>query len=180
MYIMDLLTPRMPELANPGVILARHVWNSKRKPIQQWIGTDREKFELWQGRQKAGDFDDCEYVVSFVGLKPGTRAQFVGVYHNASGNNPRRFMDVVQGGGLAAELCGVTPREVKQEQSCFYDLRRVQTNFTDLEGRVIIEWANPGKRASQTWAQSAHNNKEVVEILRRDLASTINFVKSPA
>lgn len=183
--ITDLLAGYSAEFAEAlergCVKIARHVWGRKRQTIKKWIGNDREKFELWQGRQKAGEFDNCKYVVSSIGLKPGTRAQFVGVYHNTSGDNPRWFMDVVKNGGLPVELHDITPRDLGQESSVFYDLKRVK-GFTNLEGRVIIKWESPGKNAStQAWVQCAYNNrKKVDEVLCKDLASTINFIKFPA
>lgn len=175
MYIMDLLTERMPELKTSNIMLVRHVWNGKRKSIQQWIGTDLIKFELWQGRQKEGVFDDSEYIVSFVGLQPGTRAQFVGVYHNTSSDNSRWFMDVVKNNNMAEQLHHATHRDLKIANSVFYNLKRVR-GFADLKGRVIIEWG----ASTRAWAQCGHKHqKKVVKILCEDLASTINYIKFP-
>ena len=178
MYIMDLLTVRNSDLAEAlaqaRVKVVRHVLGSDRKEIKEWIGIDPRRFDVWQGRQKDDEdvFHDCEFVVSCVGLHPGTRARFVGVYRNESGNSPRAFNDVKADNELAAALDGVTPPALRQPSHCFYDLRKVR-GFSDLERRVIIKWESPGKKASaQAWVQCAKTHrKKVDEILSEDIAA---------
>lgn len=176
MYIMDLLTAdnRCPELAGAlaakRVKITRHVLGSERQTIRDWIGHDLAKFNIWQGRQKdiKRVFHNCDFVVSCVGLHPGTQGLFVGVYRNKSGDDPRLWNEIVRGNGLAKELDSKTLAKFKRFPHCFYDLCR-EPGFADLERRVKIEWASPGKKASaQAWVQCAKTHRKRADKSLRD------------
>lgn len=104
-------------------------------------------FEAYQGFQSQARFDDCDFVISCIGLE-GTKARFVGVYRRIGRRN-----------GHEAPLPTGCPYVQWTRCDYFYEFR-CEPGFEDLENRVVIEWGK-GTRAWYQWL----SNKPVVELL---------------
>ncbi len=140
--ILDLLTMRGFD-PKCRAKLVRH--QDKRYNLEQvtrdgWL-------DLYQAHQAKDIFGKCDYIVTFSG-DGGTRAKLIGVYRVVSGRT-RTANDLPKG----------TPFEDwRGADGYFYELER-QPGFSDLEGRVVIEWGS----AALAWHQHIRN-KPVVEI----------------
>lgn len=140
--ILDLLTVRGFEPSCKSK-LVRH--QDKRYDIPSLI---REGwFDLYQSHQATDIFGKCEYIVSFIG-DGGTRAKFLGVYKVLNGR-PRTRADTPKKSPFA---------EWRKNQGYFYTLQH-QPKYSDLEGRVVIEWG----AGALAWHQHMRN-KAIIEI----------------
>jgi hypothetical protein len=104
--------------------------------------------EVYQAHQGKPIFHDCKCIVTFIG-DGGTRAKFLGVYHvlKERRSTPE---DVPDGCSLLAEW--------RKKPCVFYELEH-DPRYTDLEGRVVIEWGSGAK----AWHQHIRN-KPIIEI----------------
>ncbi len=80
---------------------------------------DRELFLKYQRHQRTANFDDVEYIVSFISLAEG-EALFVGVFKNN----------------------GRTDEPDDDPLTSYYDFEEV-TDFEVFKEKVVIEWSNP-------------------------------------
>lgn len=105
-------------------------------------------FDLYQSLQARSVFKNCHQIVSFIG--DGTnRAKFVGVYRIRQSANAK-----------ASHVPKNCPYpEWRDTSKYFYRLER-QSQFSDLEGRVVIEWGS----GALAWHQHL-KNKPIIEIL---------------
>ena len=102
--------------------------------------------DVYQAFQSRPVFDDCERIVSFIGME-GTKARLIGVYRVLAKRDGREVP--------APPGC---PPEVGQGRY-FYELQR-EAGYEDLENRVVIEWG----KGALAWVQQL-SNKEVIELL---------------
>lgn len=104
-------------------------------------------FDLYQSLQAKPVFKGCQQLVSFVGDGSG-RARFIGVYR------------VIKEGNASKAL---VPPDCPFQQWGFsskyhYELER-RSEFSDLEGRVIVDWGT----GALAWHQHL-KNKRVIEV----------------
>jgi hypothetical protein len=104
-------------------------------------------FDLYQSIQGRPVFDNCEYLVSFIGQK-GSRALFCGVYKV---NGCKSGKDAL----FPVEFLYPEWKKAK-----YYYLLEEMSGFDDLKDRVIIDWGG----SPRAWVQRLQH-KEVVEIL---------------
>lgn len=83
---------------------------------------DRDLFLKYQRHQRTANFDDVDYIVSFISEK-GTDSLFVGVFKNE---------------GRKEDEPGV----VSLEGESFYEMNPI-SGFEDLIEQVVVEWKNP-------------------------------------
>jgi hypothetical protein len=135
------------------VILLRHQDGSAdrgRTPYELWRD-DRPAFDVYQrlqGIKNRAKFSQSNFWASFVGTLDGA-TMFVGMY-------AAKYM-----GPLAEDTPNPHNDGINLEGSCdCYDLQ-LDKRFSDLQGKLFIEWGD-GKLA---WIQRAGNqNKAVVEL----------------
>lgn len=140
--IMDLLTPRGFD-PTCRAKLVRH--QDKRYDVHQlvrdgWI-------ELYQSIQAKDIFGKCDYIVTFSG-DGGTRAKMLGVYRVVKGRK-QKPKDLPKGSPF---------EEWRGGDGYFYELDH-QSQYADLEGRVVIDWGS----AALSWHQYVAN-KPVIEL----------------
>lgn len=140
MTIQQLLKGRNPEFdASKRIKLVRHT-TTHRLFGKEYDGTisdlysNRELFLKYQRQQKTANFDDVEYIVSFIS-EEGTDSLFVGVFKN-EGRKPDE------------------PEVVSSEGVSFYNMNPV-SGFDDLIDHVIVEWKNP--RGWHQWYKQEMN-----------------------
>jgi hypothetical protein len=102
--------------------------------------------EFYQATQSRPVFDNCERIVSFIGIG-GTKARLIGVYRVLGRRDGRRIRSPA---GFPPDL---------GTSRYYYDLEW-EKGYEDLENRVVIEWG----RGTLAWVQRL-SNKEVVELL---------------
>lgn len=138
--IQDLLKGRNREFDESKKIkLVRHsttheVFGQNFSGTVSDLYNDRKLFLDYQRHQKKANFEDVEFVVSFISEK-GTDSLFVGVFKNN----------------------GETDEPSYRQGSCYFDFEEIP-GFEDLKERVIIEWKNP-----RGWHQWYNNKMKVVE-----------------
>lgn len=109
--------------------------------------------ETYQSIQSSKVFDECDFIVSCVGLERN-KARLFGVYE---------VCDRTTVGQV--ELPHDYPyREIENSEHRYYHLRRL-SGFEDLEERVVVDWGN----GAIAWAQwlTEGRAKEVTELLPR-------------
>lgn len=94
---------------------------------------DKPLFLDYQRHQRRANFEDVDYIVSFISEK-GTDSLFVGVFRNF----------------------GETSEPSSKPNECFFDFQEVP-GFEDLKEKIIVEWHNP-----RAWHQWYKNRMEVV------------------
>ncbi len=104
-------------------------------------------FELYQSLQVRPVFKGCEQIVSFVG-DGSTRAKFVGVY--------RVLRQSAASQSLVPKDCPY--QEWRTISRFFYQLEH-QTQYEELEGRVVVDWGS----GALAWHQHL-KNKPVIEV----------------
>jgi hypothetical protein len=106
--------------------------------------------EAYQSYQSKPVFDECDYVVSFIGLEQ-SKARLYGVYR-VKGRKPASEMTLP-----------ITPNglELASSTDYYYELEEVRS-FDDLRGRVVIDWGASSLSWHQWWTGK---DKEVIEIL---------------
>ena len=143
--IQDLLKGRDADFdASEKVKLVRHssthiVFGKYYKGTVSDLYNDRPLFWDYQRHQKRANFEDVEYVVSFISEK-GTDSLFVGVFRNL----------------------GETLEPTSNPKECYFDFIEVP-GFEDLKERVIVEWHNP-----RAWHQWFTNQMNVAAISSND------------
>lgn len=106
--------------------------------------------ELYQSYQSKPVFDQCDYIVSFIGME-NSKARLVGVYE-VTGVQP------AQSAPLPLNIASQYP-EMFPPNGYFYVLKRL-SGFEDLIERVVIDWG----KSALAWHQWL-SSKEIVEIL---------------
>ena len=116
-------------------------------------------FELYQAIQDKPVYGDSDVIVVLV-LDGGTRAKLFGIY----GVLERRGL----GPNDIPENC--PHKENWRYYEHFYKLEH-QTQYADLDGRVVIDWG----KATQSWVQGSNQEKDkpVLEILPLSEAARI-------
>lgn len=102
-------------------------------------------FELYQSIQSQARFDDCDFIISFIGLE-STRAMLHGVYRVGERRD-----------SSAVDFPRNCPYKEWKKAEFRYELARV-SGFEEFCGRAVIDW---GKGAIQ-WVQEG--DKPVYEI----------------
>ena len=141
--VIDILKMRGFEFSGK-CLFVRH--QHSRYPIEEL--RRNEWIDLYQRYQGRDVFGGVEQFVSFCGL-PGTRASFYGVYRVL---NCRPAAE-----GTTIPGC-IWSEEWKHESCYFYDFEE-DSRFTDLRGRIVIDWG----KGTRKWDQIARN-KPVLEI----------------
>ena len=148
--IQDLLLwgHRSPELEqavnnHQRVLLVRHKKDQKEHDFDgdKFNGTlkelyrkDKNRFYKYQNEQATKDFDNVDYIVSFIG-EESDLARFIGVFKNN----------------------GIKRKSARKECSIFaFDKL---SGFEPLEEKVIVAFSNP-----RVWKQNWDNTKFVVRI----------------
>ncbi len=103
--------------------------------------------EIYQSHQSSDIFGKCDYIVTFIG-DGATRAKFLGVYRVLNGR-PRVHSDIPDDSPFT---------DWRDEPGHFYELE-YQSQYADLEGRVVIEWG----KGTKSWHQHMRN-KAVIEM----------------
>lgn len=106
---------------------------------------------FYQSCQSKPIFDNCEYVISFIGLE-NSKAMFFGVYVK---NGVKKFGDTVSPEGFPYP-------NMFSADDYMYMLSEIP-GYDDLKERLIIDWG----LATRSWVQWLKNEKEVIEILPR-------------
>jgi len=140
--ILDFLTPRGFD-PNCTAKLVRH--QDKRYDVQQLIRDDW--IDLYQAHQSKDIFGKCDYIVTFTG-DGGTRAKLLGVYRVVEGRK-RTSKDLPKGSPF---------EDWRGADGFFYTLEH-QSQYADLEGRIVIDWGS----AAISWHQYI-TNKPVIEV----------------
>lgn len=142
MTIQQLLKGRNSEFdVSKRIKLVRHT-TTYRLFGKDYDGTisdlynDRELFLKYQRHQRTANFDDVDFIVSFISEK-GSDSLFVGVFKNE---------------GRKPDEQGV----VSLEGESFYDIHPI-SGFDDLIEQVVVEWKNP-----RGWHQWYKHDMEVV------------------
>lgn len=157
------------ELTPAEVILLRHQdtrAGTRRTPYELWRD-DRPAFEVYQSFQTIKNrarFTRAPNWASFVGTPDGA-TMFVGMY--AASYKGLLTVDTPQPHSDKIDTAG--SRDV-------YDLQ-LDARFSDLEGKLFIEWGD----GAHAWVQRAENqNKQVVELRRQfkedDFPGYLNFM----
>ena len=153
MKIMQLLTAdnRCPELAEAlaqgRVKLVRHVIKGHPPRLRDFITNSAKNFAEWQcvvgdgpGLKK---LRQCDMFVSFCYLQNKT-ALFTGVFHNDNGERPA---ELDFDWHLSPELADIYHERNREDERAghpipkrFFFAFRKDTNFADIERRVIVEW----------------------------------------
>ena len=140
--ILDFLTPRGFDPSCKAK-LVRH--QDKRYDIPQLV---RDGWmDLYQAHQAKDIFGKCDYIVTFTG-DGGTRAKLLGVYRVVEGRK-RTTKDLPKG----------SPFEDWRGADGFYYTLEHQSQYADLEGRIVIDWGS----AAISWHQYI-TNKPVIEV----------------
>jgi hypothetical protein len=107
-------------------------------------------FEAYQSWQSRPVFDRCDLLVSFLG-EERSLARLIGVY-SVHGRRPR---------GSARKPRGF-PFPTMQVSRCFTYNLKPDERFSDLSGRVVIDWG----RATRAWVQrfAEGDDREVMEL----------------
>ncbi len=104
-------------------------------------------FDLYQSIQGRPVFDNCEYLVSFIGQK-GSRALFCGVY-KVNGCKSGKYIELPD-----------NFQYPEWKKAKYLYLLEELPGFEDLKDRVIIDWGG----SPRAWVQNLRH-REVVEIL---------------
>ena len=154
--IQDLLKGRNADFdASKKVKLVRHssthiVFGMPYSGTVYDLYNDRPLFIDYQRHQKRANFEDVEYIVSFISEK-GTDSLFVGVFRNL----------------------GETLEPSSKPNECYFDFQEVP-GFEDIKEKVIIKWHNP-----RVWHQWYNNLMEVVPNSSKiDLLDVTKFQQS--
>ena len=143
--IQKLLKGRNAEFdASRKVKLVRHssthlVFGMPYSGTVSDLYNDRPLFLDYQRHQRRVNFEDVEYVVTFISEKE-TDSLFVGVFKNN----------------------GETSEPSSNPNECYFDFQEVQ-GFEDLKEKVIVEWHNP-----RAWHQWFTNQMHVVANSSKD------------
>lgn len=109
--------------------------------------------EAYQATQAKRRFDNCTYIVSFLGTT-SKQAKFIGVY---------KIMGIVEGPKIQEYMpVGYPYKEHFAENNVYYKMKRVDL-MEDLINRLIIDWPSP-----ISWCNWASTEKEVLSILSND------------
>lgn len=142
MTIQQLLKGRNQDFdASKRIKLVRHT-TTHQVFGEEFDGTisdlynDRDLFLKYQRHQKTSNFDEVDYIVSFISEK-GTDSLFVGVFKNE---------------GRMPDEAGI----VSKDGESFYDMKTVP-GFENLIEQVVVEWKNP-----RGWHQWYKHEMEVV------------------
>lgn len=138
MTLQELLNLKMPELATKKVKLVRHA-DSRSKYDFKFIRKNRDRLLQYQSEQSKPVFENCDYIVSFLGTE-STQSLLLGVF----------------------KVNGV--KEVdSNDHKYVYDLELVNTNNLndDFYERLVIDWG----KATTAWVQWYEQEKPVVELL---------------
>jgi|JI10StandDraft_1071094.scaffolds.fasta_scaffold151868_4 hypothetical protein len=123
--------------------LVRH--QSSQWDIERLLALDQ--LELYQSNQARPVFDNCKYLVSFVGEKHSL-ARLVGVYRI---NGVSR--DATRSWPSGYHHADMPPGPL------WYDITKL-SGFADLEKRIVIKWGS----SARAWVQWL-NSREIIEIL---------------
>ena len=164
------------------VVLVRHTLNKEVPPIVDYVRRSAENLAEWQcvqrkdNNNKGAHFWGCDFVVSFCGPTfygdKGTKARFVGVFRNDSGESPEKF-DVAR--GLSPELAGLFRDKYANKNKGelhFFNFRR-DSRFEELENRVIIDWGKDTRNWVRVYKPEGKFTGEVLEILPKDYADRV-------
>lgn len=144
--------PKLAAYLGKETMLVRHV--DPRWDIRLLHETGQ--FDHYQNYQAKPVFDDCAYILSFLGEEQG-RSRFIGVYEKLGVAEPR-IIKAPAGFPYPQMYEAKVPHYL-------YDFRKLD-GFEDLEGRVVIDWGG----ATRSWCQRFRPKlkpKEVIEISPR-------------
>lgn len=130
--IQDFLNRQSNILNGSKVKLVRHT--ERRANIENIVFNKANVIE-YQGLQKSDIFKDCNYIVSFLGLK-NNACLFIGVYK------------VISSKTISAQYC--------------YDLEHIEA-FENYEDRLIIDWGNSGISWHQWYDKQPKNLIKILE-----------------
>lgn len=172
MKIAELLELRGLDIKKSNTKLVRHPAQVAYKvdgkifklDLEKIYGESPKHIETYQSYQER-IFDDCEYVISFIGGE-GVRAKFVGSYRVNGWKQITEMpvpLDFLQQSGLLNEH----DFGIKEDRHVFYNLERIGHTFDDLTDRIVIDWGRSTRKWHQWLSKGGilKNDKEVLEIL---------------
>lgn len=111
--------------------------------------TDPVWFEAFQATQNRPVFDDCDYILIFLG-ESGTSARFVGCcqVNGKSGLTPSQM-----------PVNFPYPEDFQLENGIFYHLQWTEI-MKEFWGKVVIDWG----KSAVAWCQRATNDKIILSI----------------
>lgn len=128
MKLIDLLINMYNINPNDKIKLVRHKENEFN--IQEMYRDSKDNFELYQQHQRDKVFDNCKFIISFIG-EDKKKAKLIGMYEVISQSEIKNIDK------LDDELKKVIPQNAKY---C-YELKKLD-KLSDLEDRLIIDWGN--------------------------------------
>lgn len=110
------------------------------------------QFEFYQTLQSSPVFKGCERIISFLG-RPGTHAVFVGIYDILGIEGPDDYL--LPDGFIFPEM---------PTNNCYRYALKIDERFSDLRGRLVIDWGE----GTRSWVQHyRQGEKPVIEVLPR-------------
>lgn len=104
--------------------------------------------EDYQSKQGKPVFDNCKYIVSFLGTS-GNEARFIGVYE---------IIERLEGDIVKTKMPKDYPYPEHFEEGYYYVMKKTDI-MEDLQTRLCVDWVN-----AVSWAQWAKNDKEIISI----------------
>ena len=104
--------------------------------------------EAYQSKQSKPVFDNCKYIVSFIGTS-GTEARFIGVYE---------ILERLEGEIIKTRMPEGFPYPEQFDEGYYYVMRKLDV-MDDLYKRLTVDWVN-----AVSWAQWAKNDKRIISI----------------
>lgn len=104
--------------------------------------------EAYQSKQSKPVFDNCKYIVSFIGTS-GNEARFVGVYE---------ILERLEGDIIKSKMPEGYPYPEQFDEGYYYVMKKTEI-MNDLRMRLCVDWVN-----AVSWAQWARNDKKIISI----------------
>ena len=115
---------------------------------------NHDMIEAYQSTQSKNCFDNCKYIVAFVGTTK-TEALFIGVYE---------ILGSISGDEVITKMPeGYPYPEHFDNTHIYYEMKKLDV-MSDLEKKLTIDWG----KSTLSWFQWANNDKEVISISNKD------------
>ncbi len=114
--------------------------------------------EQYQSLQSKPIFDNCEYILSFLGLE-GTKAKYIGAWKICKKCSTKETKQKIDPN---------YPYQEHYNDCYYYEMKRVDI-MPELIGRLIIDWG----AGAINWHQYAYNDKEIIAILPQNNIRTV-------
>lgn len=115
---------------------------------------NRGMIEAYQSSQSKNCFDNCKYIVAFVGTNK-TEALFIGLYE---------IIDIITGPQVIKMMPNGYPYPNHfDKKHIYYKMKKLDV-MNEMDKRLVIEWG----QATRSWFQWASNDKYVLSIASRE------------